>query len=237
MDNNLLNDDIIECKKCKGKKFYLNNDSPVCEGCGLYLSNNSKYAFNDKTKNKVIHLKNVIKNMETENVSQINELVKCLHHDILDEKINPDFIDSTYICEVLKKNGKKSYILDIQVYNKYINNNSRLSNKDKTSIKIIFYEFFKYAAKHNPQICKNSISYHQVLYNIYKYLAINIHIKPSLTRNKNEDLNIVFEEFLNNLCEEFIKDNSDNGNTTSIIKYKEGPEINNYPNIFYIDTE
>lgn len=228
MDCNLLNDDQIECKKCKSRSFYLDNGYPICDRCGLFLSNNKKLNYNEKTKNKSIHLNNVLKNIETVNVSQIDELVKIVEEKIAENNINPEFVDSTYVCEILKKAGKKSYILDIQVYNKFIQNNLRHSNTDKKAIKIIFNAFFQYASEVNPKLYNNSISYHQILHNIYKYLDVKIDIKPSLSRTKNEELNNIFEDFLNYLCETYYN-NSRKTQENNFFS----PEIKTFPNIFY----
>lgn len=231
MESDLI-DINLECITCQNKQFKIINNLPTCTICKKVLLNNIKSNFNEKTKNKVIHLNNVIKNLETYNVKEIDDLVRIIDRDIKENNIdNLNFVDSTYICETLKKNGKKSYVLDIQVYNKYNNNNTRLSNNDKESIRIVFNEFFKFCIRDYSNICKNSFPYHQVLYNIYNCLDININIKPSNTRNKNEELNIIFNKFLNHLCEEFLTNKNHDMYKKDL--YIDKPNIHFFPNIFY----
>ncbi|QKE44478.1 putative viral late transcription factor 3 [Yalta virus] len=225
---NILNDDFIDCRKCKGKSFLITNGDTICKSCGLFLFKNSNNTINEKTKNKIIHLNNVLKNIETINQIEIDEMLDEIEKNITDD-IDVGFIDSTYIADILKKKGKKSYVLNIQVYNQFLQNNLFHTNKDKKIVSTIFIGFMKYAIELNSDILNGSIPYLQILHNIYKYLDININIKPSLSRNVNENLNIIFDGFLNSLCDKYIGDKHKVDEKTILFS----PSIDHYPNIMY----
>lgn len=225
---NILNDYFIDCRKCKSKSFLIINGDTICKSCGLFLFKNSNNIINEKTKNKIIHLNNVLKNIETINQLEINEMLEEIEKNI-QQDFDISFIDSTYISDVLRKKGRKSYVLNIQVYNQFLQNKLFHSNKDKKIVSTIFIGFMKFAIKLNPEILNASIPYLQILHNIYKYIDININIKPSLSRNVNENLNIIFDEFLNSLCDKYIGDKNDTEEKGLLFC----PVINNFPNNLY----
>lgn len=218
----------IKCKKCNTDIFTLQNNLLICNICHQIITN--KNDINEKNKNKYIHLKNVLKNIETVDVSLVDKWFDILLQTINEEKIDKKFVDMTYICEFLKNYGIKKYILDMWLYNKYKNIKFKLSKMDKEYIKIIFIEFinFLYDIKSNKLI---NISYQQILYIIYKYLDSSVTFKPSLTRNNNEDLIKLFDDYLNNLCEQYYKNSKEEINNIYFLPYKD--KIENYPNIFY----
>lgn len=222
---NILNHDFIECHKCKDKLFLIIDGDTICKNCGIFLFKNSNNVFNEKTKNKLIHLNNVLKNIETVNQTEIDELLKEIENNI-DENTDLSFIDSTYIGDILKKKGKKGYILNIQVYNQFLQNKLFHSNKDKKTVALIFCGFMKYVIEVDSMLLNTSIPYLQILYNIYKYLDIEIDIKPSLSRNINEKINIIFDNFLNSLCDKYIDVRNNKKNKNRIFF----PNIKRYPN-------
>lgn len=218
------------CKKCNNQTFTLNDGVLVCNSCGLFVSNRNKVNnINDKNKNKTMHLHNVLNRMESINVELVNSLYEELLNNLETEKVDSAFVDSTYICEFLKKKGKKNYILDMWLLNKYKNVNFRLTNLDKESIKLVFNEYIQFPCNNNSIVANHSMSYPQILHFIYKYLGISIDIKPSVTRNINEMLNKSFENFINELCEKyFTEDKNKEKETLSCL-----PEIKNFPNIIF----
>lgn len=216
------------CENCDSNVFFLYDNFLTCDNCGLILSKKSKINNDEKNKNKIIHLNNVLKNLETINVMYIEKLHDELLETIKKENIDTKFIDSTYICEFLKKKGIKKYIVDIWLLYRYKNIEFKLSNKDKEIIKIIFKEYTKYLCY--IKTTNNSISYHQILYIIYKYLDIDldVNLKPSITKNNNNHILNTFNDFLNYLCEKYYNEKSDKTNDIIFV-----PEINNFPNSFY----
>lgn len=200
-------EEINSYKKCE----YCNEISAkekcgfyICSDCGnYYTKSNGKLPISiyDIYKNKLIHLNNVLKRMENIDNSVINPLYDKLIQNIKETNLSPNFIDATYIYEFLKKEGKKNYIVDMVILNKYNKNKFRLSGYNKMSIRIVFLDFIKfdYSSKYFKD--SNSISYHYVLNVFFKYLDINTYLEPSLTRNANNDLKFSLEKYLNFLCQ------------------------------------
>lgn len=218
----------IKCKICNTNNFILQTNILICKVCNSIVTN--KNDINEKNKNKFIHLKNVLKNIETVDVSLVDKWFDKLLTTIDNEKIDNKFIDMTYICEFLKNYGIKKYILDMWLYNKYKNIKFKLTKLDKEYIKIVFIEFIKFLYVINSNKLKN-ISYHQILYIIYKYIDNSINFKPSITRNNNEDLIKLFDDFLNNLCEDYYKNNKEDINNVIFLPYSD--KLEKYPNIYY----
>lgn len=225
---NNFNYSNIKCKICNTNNFILETNILICKVCNSIVTN--KNDINEKNKNKFIHLKNVLKNIETVDVSLVDKWFDKLLTTIDKEKIDNKFIDMTYICEFLKNYGIKKYILDMWLYNKYKNIKFKLTKLDKEYIKIVFIEFIKFLYVINSNKLKN-ISYHQILYIIYRYIDNSINFKPSITRNNNEDLIKLFDDFLNNLCEEYYKNNKEDINNGILLSYRD--KLENYPNIYY----
>lgn len=225
---NNFNYSNIKCKICNTNNFILETNILICKVCNSIVTN--KNDINEKNKNKFIHLKNVLKNIETVDVSLVDKWFDKLLTTIDKEKIDNKFIDMTYICEFLKNYGIKKYILDMWLYNKYKNIKFKLTKLDKEYIKIVFIEFIKFLYVINSNKLKN-ISYHQILYIIYRYIDNSINFKPSITRNNNEDLIKLFDDFLNNLCEEYYKNNKEDINNGILLSYRD--KLDNYPNIYY----
>lgn len=225
---NNFNYSNIKCKICNTNNFILETNILICKVCNSIVTN--KNDINEKNKNKFIHLKNVLKNIETVDVSLVDKWFDKLLTTIDKEKIDNKFIDMTYICEFLKNYGIKKYILDMWLYNKYKNIKFKLTKLDKEYIKIVFIEFIKFLYVINSNKLKN-ISYHQILYIIYKYIDNSINFKPSITRNNNEDLIKLFDDFLNNLCEEYYKNNKEDINNGILLSYSD--KLEKYPNIYY----
>lgn len=223
------------CVKCNNNIFDFNNGSGTCINCGFEIIEKIKIpqSSNERNRNKIIHLNNVLKNMETIDVSLVTDLYNKLLNKIEKEQINPEFIDSTYISEFLKKQGKKNYILTIWLYNRFKGIEFKLSQTEKSSIKLIFNEFVDYISVQNSlhnKRSEGSISYQVILYEIHKYLKYKINLKPSITKNKNEEQIILFENFLNEICENHYNVKK----KESEIKNKEIdciPMFHDYPNI------
>lgn len=218
----------IKCKICNTNNFILQNNILICKVCNSIVTN--KNDINEKNKNKFIHLKNVLKNIETVDVSLVDKWFDKLLTTIDKEKIDNKFIDMTYICEFLKNYGIKKYILDMWLYNKYKNIKFKLTKLDKEYIKIVFIEFIKFLYVINSNKLKN-ISYHQILYIIYKYIDNSVNFKPSITRSNNEDLIKLFDDFLNNLCEEYYKNNKKENSNGIFLPYND--KLEKYPNVYY----
>lgn len=191
------------CDNCNNQeylKFDIKNQNVVCNNCGI----KNKIKFDNKSernKNKIIHLNNVIKNLENINDIHLDGIHRKLLKTIECESIKDELINSTYIYEFLKHMGIKKYSNSIWLMTKYHNTSLNLNSKTKNKIKLVFNEFINYLLQNSKMF--KSISYHLILYQIYKYIEPNVlcDISPSMTRNNNETLIKLFDNFLNELCE------------------------------------
>lgn len=198
MESNVTNELFLQCEICKEKSIIIVDDELVCSICGILLYGANNKIIVDKKKNKLIHFGDVLKNIESINQKDVDEVLR----EIKKNNIDPNFIDSTYIDNILKDGGKKNYILNIQVYNQYLENRPFQTNNEKKDVMTVFDGFMKYLMETESDILNNSIPYLQILFNIYKYLDMGIEIQMSASRNYNESLNTVFENFLYSLCDQ-----------------------------------
>lgn len=203
MDNGCINELYLKCEKCKENSIIIVDEELVCSICGLFLYGANSKIIGDKKKNKMIHFNDVLKNIESINQKDVDEVLKKIKKN----KTDPNFIDSTYIDNVLKESGKKSYILNIQVYNQYLENRPFQTNDEKKDVMTVFNGFMKYLIENDSDILNNSIPYLQILFNIYKYLDMGLDIQMSASRNSSETLNTVFDNFLNDLCDKYFDKN------------------------------
>lgn len=231
MEDLVIKELLPTCTSCNSTSILMNKDNIICSNCSFVSPNPFKTIAINKCRNKTIHLNNVLKNIDTMNYNQIEKILDVITEIIKKNNIKLENVDITYFSELLKKKGIKGYILHIQLYNCFLKKNSKLTNNNIDQITAVFDEFLKYIFTYNPTLCNSSISYHQILYNICKYLGINKNLKPSNTKCKNVELNNVFEKYINTLCDDYYKKKKINTKESFALF----PNLNKFPNKYYKD--
>lgn len=223
----MSNDIFSECKKCMGTCFIAVENERICHTCGNIMDYGKKHQSMDRIKNKIIHFNNILKNIETVNQEDVDEILLKIQENI-DNGLDPVFVDPQYISDVMKSIGKKNYILNIQVFNQFSKKNFMGSAKDRRNINILFIGFITYVSHNYPEILDKSMSYYQILYNIYRYLEVGFDFKFSVTKKVNEDIDIVFENFINNICDTFSDKEYVPNTDIELV-----PEVLRFPNHMY----
>ncbi|AAT99855.1 putative viral late transcription factor 3 [Diachasmimorpha longicaudata entomopoxvirus] len=181
----------IKCSKCDSEDLIYSKKVLFCNRCGEHISNLNTFA--ETSKNKLIHLNNVLKSMETVDMFLLDKLYEKLLKKIEYEELDDDFIDTTYIHDYLKQEGHKNFVTVMFLLNRYNNIDFYLCRTKKEYIKIIFTEFIDFFTKYYTGV---AISYHTLLTRIYSYLLIETNLTPSLTKNNNHDIELIFDKFL-----------------------------------------
>lgn len=225
----MSNDIFSECRNCTGTCFIAVENERICHTCGYIMDYGKKQQSVDRIKNKIIHFNNILKNIETVNQKDVDYILEKIYENI-NNGLDPIFVDPQYISDVMKSVGKKNYILNIQVFNQFSKKNFMGAVRDRHNINILFIGFISYISHNHPEILDKSMSYYQILYNIYRYLEIGFDFKFSVTKKVNEDIDIVFNSFINNICDTF----SDKEYIPNI-NIKLTPEVSKFPNNMYFN--
>lgn len=188
----------IYCNSCYNNIFKIIHGSYICINCDLMLlSKNNKNSSNifDINKNKLVHLNNILKKMETIDLNLLNKLYLDLSNILKKEKIKKCYIDNVFISKFLKKKKIKNYIIEMFLLNKIHNINFYLTEQNKQDIRLIFSEYIKFNnTNSNFFLYKktNSISYYKILSIIFKYLNIDSSIKDNNIYFSDE----IFDQFI-----------------------------------------
>lgn len=194
--------EFTKCNKCSNTEFLVEDKVLICKICKNFITKISNAS--GKISNKSIHLNNVLKNYENENLEETERVYKKMLKMINDKNIDKSYITVDFICRFLKELSINNYILTTRLYNRFHDKNFILTDKIKEEIKTVFIGYNSYLTKYKSDFSETaSLSYPLLLQRIIKSLDIELELELSVSKTENERLNKTFDNFLNHLCKKY----------------------------------
>lgn len=221
-----MNDrDFTKCSRCSNTEFLVEDKVLICKICKTFIMKISSAS--GKISNKSIHLTNVLKSYENENLEETDMIFNKLLEVIEAENLDKKYVTMDYICRFLKRLSINNYILNTRLYKRFHNKTFFLTDKIKEDIKTVFIGYNSYLTKYKKEFSEStSLSYPLLLHRIIKTLDIEIEMELSASKTENEMLNKTFDNFLNYLCKKHS--NKNEGNVMFCYPDIENIEVNVY---------